>query len=508
MKTLKELIQEFDGVAFPSNSYVKMVLEPAYNEAKRHFVDHMLHIDYAHLIMLVEENLMKKEDAVKIVRALGTIKKDVIQSSFYNPKFEDLFFQLEHELLAKAGDAGGNLHIARSRNDMGIAIYRMTLKEKIVRLIEQAVTLRSVLIDLMEEHTGTIMIGYTHTQQAQPTTLAHYFSAMADSLRRDMDRLCAAYATVDRSSMGAAALTTSGFKINRERVQKLLGFQEMIDNSWDAVAGADYITETAAAVQLAALHTGRSIQDFLLWGMQEFNAIKLAAPYVQISSIMPQKRNPVSMEHMRALLSSINGDMQTALMMVHNTPFGDIVDTEDDLQPYLWRGIEKLQGIYHLLACVLATMEINRKQLLARAEESFANVTELADTLVRQDQLSFRQAHQVVSASIKELMEAGKERLADFSLDLLNQQMRLLVGKPSSLTEEQFKRSLSPEHFVKVRTLAGGPSPLIMDRHIAVKKKEQHAYITWFKAKKETMRQAKSEIDHILKDWMSEHETK
>ncbi len=135
--------------------------------------------------------------------------------------------------------------------------------------------------------------------------------------------------------MGAAALTTTGFAISRERMQELLAFDDIIENAWDAVAGADYITESASAVQLSALNLGRTVQDLLTWATQEFNVFTLANPYVQISSIMPQKRNPVSIEHMRSLLSAVVGDTNTVLTMVHNTPFGDIVDTEDDMQPFL-----------------------------------------------------------------------------------------------------------------------------------------------------------------------------
>ena len=152
-----------------------MVLEPAYNEAKQHFIDSMVEIHYAHLIMLVEEGLVEKEEAKKIAKAVSGLKIEEIKTGNYNPQFEDLFFQVEHDLIEDAGDIAGNLHIARSRNDMGIAIYRMTLRKKILTLLEKALTLREALIELSDEHKHTIMIGYTHTQQAQPTTLAHYF---------------------------------------------------------------------------------------------------------------------------------------------------------------------------------------------------------------------------------------------------------------------------------------------------------------------------------------------
>lgn len=505
-KSLRDQITEREGNRFPSKTYTSIVLEPAYNQAKINFIEAMIQIHYAHLIMLVEQDLVEKAEAKKIAATVQTLDIDEIKSSSYDPQFEDLFFQVEHELIEKAGDIAGNLHIARSRNDMGIAIYRMTLRQKIIELIDSGLQLRESLIELTKEHADTIMIGYTHTQQAQPTTLAHYFNAMTDMLTRDMKRLAAAYKTVNQSSMGAAALTTSGFGVNRKRVQDLLGFEAMIDNAWDAVAGADYVAETATAVQLSALNLGRSMQDFLLWGTQEFGVFTLSAPYVQISSIMPQKRNPVSIEHMRSLLSSVAGDTQTVLLMMHNTPFGDIVDTEDDMQPYMWKAIDTLEGIYRLLSSVLMTLDVNKEALLKRAKESFANVTELADTMVRIDQLSFRQAHHVVSSTVKKLMEKGNNSLQALTLDLLNDQTNKIVGRESKLTNEQLNKCLSPEYFVDIRSLEGGPCPKRMQETIKVRKEEQVAWKNWLDEKTGIQTGAIHEVQRIINEWTRDDE--
>jgi len=504
--SLREQIMEMDGTTFPSKTYTSMVLEPAYDEAKLHFTDSMVEIHKAHLIMLVEQGLVRIEEARKIATAVTALDLEDVKGRRYTGEYEDLFFEVEHSLIEEAGEIAGNLHIARSRNDMGIAIYRMTLREKLLVLVEKALKLRESLIELTDEHKKTVMIGYTHTQQAQPTTLGHYFNAMTDMLTRDVSRLQAAYKTVNRSSMGAAALTTSGFEISRERMKDLLGFEDMIDNAWDAVAGADYIAETASAVQLASLNLGRSIQDFLQWGTQEYGAFLLSEPYVQISSIMPQKRNPVSIEHMRSLLSSIAGDCQTVLLMVHNTPFGDIVDTEDDMQPYIWKAIEKLGGIYDLLSCVLLTMKVNKDTLLKRAKESFANVTELADTIVRKDGLSFRQAHHVVSSTVKELVECGRTSLKSLTLELLNEHSKKVVGRESVLTEEELKQCLSPEYFVQIRDLEGGPSPRRMEKTINVRLQEQKELACWLKEKQEHLTISASKVNDIITKWMGANE--
>lgn len=501
-KSLRKQIEEREGIHFPSNSYTKLVLEPAYDEAKIHFLEHLLQINYAHLIMLVEQGIVTKQDGIAISKALRNIKQKDVQTSSYNPQFEDLFFQIEYFLVETAGDVAGNLHIAKSRNDMGIAIYRMTLREKLLSVIEEALRFRQSLIELTEEHKDTIMIGYTHTQQAQPTTLSHYLNAMTDVITRDITRLSAAYDNVNKSSMGAAALTTSGFHINRKLVQELLGFEGLIENAWDAVSGADYLTETATTIQLAALHLGRSVQDFLLWGTQEFGAFKLAEPYVQISSIMPQKRNPVSLEHTRALLSSIVGDTQTIVSMVHNTPFGDIVDTEDNIQPYIWRAIEKLEGIYRLISSILITMTVDKEKLLHRAKDSFANVTELADMLVRVDHFSFRHAHEIVSNSVKEVLKSGKETISDLTLQIINKECEKTVGKKSSLTEDQFNQAVSPEHFVHIRTIEGGPSPTRMKVAIEKRMEEQKYWEEWLVQKKQIKSAAQNRVLKKIDEWV------
>lgn len=500
-KEFRERISLEEGAHFPSNIYRKMVLQPAYDEAKKNFLSSMIQIHIAHLKMLEEQGLVSQEEAVKISAAIDQVDIEFFGKDDYNPQFEDLFFRIENKLIELAGDIAGNLHIGRSRNDMGIAIYRMKLRRKMLTLMHALMELRTNLVAAAAEHIDTIMIGYTHTQQAQPTTFAHYLKAVIDQLDRDFKRMQDAYGTINRSSMGAAALTTTGFPISRERMRDLLAFDDIIENSWDAVAGADYISEASMVVQLAALNLGRTSQDFLLWATQEFNAFTLASPYVQVSSIMPQKRNPVSIEHTRSLLSSVVGDTDTVLKMVHNTPFGDIVDTEDDMQPYIWRAIDRLIGIYRLFGSLVVTMDVNKEKLLARAQHSFANVTELADTLVRSEAISFRQAHSIVSNCVKELLTRGEESLEKLTWELANEQSLLVTKKPLVISQEDFYAALKPEHFIQVRTLMGGPAPETM--RASLKVAEQHAQdmLTWLESKTNAIHQAEEQLKQFVEEW-------
>ncbi|MBO8165542.1 MAG: argininosuccinate lyase [Brevibacillus sp.] len=489
-----------EGTSFPGKTYTEAVLEPAFNEAKTHLLEPMMAVNKAHLIMLREQEIISEEEAKTIARALRRLDLEELRCSTYTGQYEDLFFQVESRLLELAGDVAGNLHLARSRNDMGVTIYRLVLREKLLNTLKSALYLQEHLLQFAAEHVETVMIGYTHTQQAQPTTLAHYMMAVVDSLGRDIERLMHAYRTVNLSSMGAAAFTTSGFPISRERMRQLLAFDDLVENSYDAIGGADYLGETAAAVQLAAITLGRCVQDMLQWCTQEFAVLKVANPYVQISSIMPQKRNPVSFEHMRSLLSSAAGNAYTVLMMMHNTPFGDIVDTEDDMQPYAWRSLAVLEQMYRLMACVVATMDVNKELLMNRAKASYATVTELADTLVRTDGLSFRTAHHIVSRVVRVAVDQGLA--ADqISLELVNQAAEAMIGRPLKLTAEQLRLALDPVHFVALRSLPGGPSPAEMKRMIAARSEQLAERKEWRRTAQETCERAFAALDQVIEGW-------
>lgn len=500
MSHFRKLVDMQEGTKFPSFTYKKVILEPAYDGAKENFVDYMMQINIAHLMMLEEQGLVTQLEAQKIGKAIAEIDKEFYKTSTYDDYYEDLFFRIENELIKKAGDIGGNLHIARSRNDMGIAIYRMTIRKKLLTMMERLLTFQSALHLLANEHLDTIMIGYTHTQQAQPTTFAHYIKGLMDKLERDTKRLRAAFETVNRSSMGAAALTTSGFSINRNRMCELLAFDDVIENAWDSVAGADYLMEVATAIQVASLNLGRSIQDFLTWGTQEYDAIEIADPYVQVSSIMPQKRNPVALEHSRALLSAIVGDTNTVLTMIHNTTFGDVNDTEDDLQPYLWRSIDKLTDIYELLTAVFTTMKVNQAVLEKRAKESFANVTELADTLVRVEKLSFRQAHHLVSLCIQKI--SPNQKLSNFTYEILQEEFMRFMKRPLELSQKQFEQAICPRNFIQVRKIKGGPAPGTMksslnDFEVRFTKTRQ-----WIQRKKKKIEKQEGYLESYCENWV------
>ncbi|MCM3718553.1 argininosuccinate lyase [Fictibacillus phosphorivorans] len=446
-----------EGHTFPGKTYVDHLLRPVFNDQRDYLFKQMFNIHRAHVVMLAEQGILDKKEAAIILQGVETVSQTDPKTLQYDPQFEDLFFMMEHKISEQIGpDLAGKMHIARSRNDMGVAMYRLVLRERILTLLQSSLLLSDALLEKIEEHAETIITAYTHTQPAQPTTLAHYLTAVLDVFLRDVHRLWSAYETVNRSPMGAAALSTTGFPINRKRVCELLGFRELVENSYDAIAGADYLTESATAVLSMMINSGGWIQDFLQLVTREYNIIKVADPYVQISSIMPQKRNPVSIEHSRSLASSSVGEALAAIQMIHNTPFGDIVDTEDDLQPHLYRSYEKANRVIHLMHAVIRTMEVNKERALEQAKNSCITITELADVLAREKQVPFRTAHQVAS-SIAKKCSLKKLELHELSLQTVNEE----IGKTCkvSLSQEEWDNIISPIEFVKRRNIQGGPNP-------------------------------------------------
>ncbi|WP_247739104.1 argininosuccinate lyase [Bacillus sp. 165] len=469
MKESKEDFIRKEGNAFPGATYAKHLLEHVFLLQRDHLSSVMFDVHRAHTVMLLEADIIDIEEAGCILQGLDTVSKIQISSLQYDSEYEDLFFLLEQKIGEEIGhDLAGNMHIAKSRNDMGVTMYRMVLRKYMLELANSTLGLAEAVLHQAEEQKDTIIPAYTHTQPAQPITLGHYLLAVFDGLMRDIERLLRAFKTVNLSPLGAAALSTTGFPINRERTAELLGFDGVVENSYDAIAGGDYLVEGATAVLSLMTNTGRWIQDFLLYVTKEFNAISIADPYVQISSIMPQKRNPVSVEHSRALASSSAGEALTVLHMIHNTPFGDIVDTEDDLQPHLYRSYEKANRVVLLMNAVIRTMNVNKEMLHERAAKHCITITELADVLARDKHIPFRTAHKLAGEVAKACTNKQCE-LYELSAAEVNQLLERYAS--STLTDCEWKDIISPDVFVSRRSVRGGPNIQEAERMIIERNK-------------------------------------
>lgn len=496
MKQNKEEFIKGEGADFPGKTYANCVLQHVFQFQRDYLLQEMFLIHRAHIIMLMEQKLMKKEDTKVILTALEKVAHIPKSQLLYEKEHEDLFFLMEHLIVREANDdLVSNMHIGRSRNDMGVTMYRMSLRRYLLRFIEHFILLKESILQLADDHMETIMPAYTHTQPAQPTTFGHYMLAVYDVMKRDLERMWKTYDLVNRSPMGAAALSTTSFPINRQRVAQLLGFSSVIENSYDAVAGADYLLEISSVLMMTMTNTSRWLQDFLLLATKEYNGITIASPYVQISSIMPQKRNPVSIEHARALTSGAFGEAFTVFQMIHNTPFGDIVDTEDDLQPYLYGGIEKAIRVFCIMNAVIRTMKVEGEVLRKRSFKHAITITDFADTLTKNYNISFRRAHHAASNIAKMSMMQQKE-LHELKLIEVNQYLQ--ENLHVILSEKEWDDIISPEAFVEKRDVYGGTSKTEMIRMIQKRRERFKKEEVKFEVEKKRISQAEKEIMTIV----------
>ena len=311
---------------------------------------------------------------------------------------------------------------------------------------------------------------------------------MADVIHRDFKRLEQAYEVVNASPMGAAAITTTGFPISRQRVAELAGFDTVIENAYDAIGNIDYFTETAAVAGLCALNLGRIVTDLILWATEEMKMIRMADGYISTSSIMPQKRNPIALEHLRASLSVVKGMADTVQTGFLKSPYGDISDYED-IEDTMHQCLELLGKNLVLFQAVLATLEVDRELLERRAYESFSVVTEIADQMYRSYEIPFRKAHSFVAFLVK---KAGKQKY-----NLRNITEKFFAESYQEFFGEEFREdfrpildSVDPWHFVRVREVWGGTGPRAMEEMLRTGRQKIRENREWLELKQRNLEKA------------------
>ncbi len=453
-----------DTTQFPDPVYKETVLRPLFDGAKHDHVAGFRAIDRAHLAMLTDAGILDAGVARSIAQALVDIDREIDPEKLvYDGEVEDFFFLIEKELKRRLGaDVAGRLHTARSRNDIDHTLFKLALKQRIDGFLARGFALADTLIAASRRERDTLIVAYTHGQPAQPSTYGHYIAAMTEVVLRDLKRMAEAREIVDLCPMGAAAITTSGFPINRDAMAQLLGFARPLQNSYGCIASIDYVTATYSALALFALHLGRPIQDMQVWTSFEVGQLYAPNAFVQISSIMPQKRNPVPIEHLRHLASQTAGRAQAVVSIMHNTPFTDMNDSEGESQAFGYQAFDQAYRVQELFTALIASVRIDDVRVARNINRSCITITELADSLVRREGLSFRQAHEIAAAVAKAVVaiegDLGTDGFAPFQAAFQH-----AVGRASPIDAATFAEIVSPEHFVAVRARFGGPAPIALD---------------------------------------------
>ncbi len=328
------------------------------------------------------------------------------------------------------------MHTGRSRNDIDLTMYRLVLRSLLLDLLSALLALRARLVDLAWEHRAALMPAYTHNQPAQPTTFGHYLMAYVEVLERDSERILAAFARVNRSPLGACAITTTGFALDRYLTAALLGFDGLQVNSYGAIAAVDYLLESCSTLAVVAVSLGRFSQDLLLWS----------------------------------------------------------TDAEDALQPLVYAAFDDGIRSLSLLAGVLGEAEFHTARMAAAADANFLPVTELADTLVRETGISFRAAHHIVSSAVKELTANGTGYDPDAMIALIERDLPSITERFGDITRRQIRASLSAQQFVDVRSLPGGPAPIALEPEILRARQQVHADGQWLSASGTHLREAHANL--------------
>jgi len=403
----------------------------------------------AHAQMLAESSIIAAQDLADIQRGLAEIKQEVISGNFvWSLDLEDVHLNIEKRLTTLVGDAGKRLHTGRSRNDQVATDIRLYLRDEIDNLLLLINNLQKSIVTLAEQHTLTIMPGFTHLQVAQPISFAHHLMAYYEMLKRDAERFTDCRKRVNRLPLGAAALAGTSYPIKRERVAELLGFDGVCENSLDAVSDRDFAIEFTAAAALVMTHLSRFSEELILWMSPRVGFIDLADRFCTGSSIMPQKKNPDVPELVRGKTGRVNGHLIALLTLMKGQPLAYNKDNQEDKEP-LFDTVDTLTQTLRIYADMITGIKVKPEAMRRAALQGYATATDMADYLVKKG-LPFRDAHEAVALAVRFAEQRGCD-LADISLDELK--------NFSALIEDDIYQVLSLEGSLASRNHIGGTAP-------------------------------------------------
>lgn len=458
----------------------------------------VIDINKAHVIMLMEQKILKQSDGAKLLQALVKCSSIKLDTSA-----EDIHMAVEEAVLKEAGEtAGGNLHIAKSRNDQVATAIRMELRKELLNLMRAVAHVQDHLAEVAEEHVNTVILEYTHMQPAQPVTFAHYLLSHLAALERDLQRLQSAYTRVNLCPLGVGALATTSFPINRERTAELLGFNGLAENSIDAVGSRDFITETLAVLTLIAVNLSRFAEDLIIWGSLDFGVIELPDEFTGTSSIMPQKKNPEVLEVIRARASHVLGDFVASAAALKNLPSTYNLDFQE-ITPKLWSSIENVHTSLDMFHKLLPKLKVTA-DVAGKANASFVAATELANVLVRKYDVPFRTAHKIVGAFVKSLIEA-QLTFAEATPELLQKTAKNVASIQLTVKAEDLKALADPLALVEACKVKGGPAPAEVKKALDAWKEKLFLVKSNILKMDKELEEAENKLEKVTQSYSSEN---
>jgi argininosuccinate lyase len=413
----------------------------------------------AHAAMLGKQGILSAETAAALDAELANIAAEIKTGKLtIDETVEDIHSFIEGILTERIGDAGRSVHAGRSRNDQVALDIRLYLKHRVPEIQAGIDAVVNTLLDIAEQHTESIMPGYTHLQRAQCVTLGFHLCAWACALRRDWKRFSGALERIDECPLGAGALAASSLPLDREATAAALGFSRPTLNAMDSVADRDFALEIAADCAIVQTHLSRFCEDIAIWASEEFKFIDLAEAWSTGSSIMPQKKNPDFAELIRGKAGRSAGNLVTLFTLLKGLPYAYNKDLQEDKEA-LFDSLDTVDMCLRMFRGMMAGAGFNTERMGAATSGGFLEATDAAEYLVRKG-VPFRSAHEAAALIVRDCVAAGQTSISCRSLDELK--------KRSALFEEDVYALLSPAACASARTSAGGTAPAEVRRQIAI----------------------------------------
>lgn len=412
---------------------------------------HDIALSLAHVAMLADAGIVRQEEATQISVGLKEIEQEIAAGEFtFRPELEDIHMNIEARLTEKIGAVAGKLHTARSRNDQVATGFRLWVRQAIDTMDATLHALQQALLKQAEQHVESVMPGFTHLQIAQPVTFGHHLLAYVEMFGRDRARFADARKRVNQSPLGAAALAGTGFSINRRQTAEALGFEAPIANSLDAVSDRDFALEFLSAAAITAMHLSRISEEIVCWSTPQFGFVTCSDSFATGSSIMPQKKNPDGAELIRGKAARIATKFDQLLMVMKGLPLAYNKDTQEDKEP-VFESAEQLSLCLKVMTGIIEELAVHPQKMREACDTGFITATDLADWLVRELGMPFRQAHHV-TASLVEKAQAQGCKLHELALEVMQQ-------VEPSINNNIFD-VLTVEASVASRTSEGGTAPI------------------------------------------------
>lgn len=445
----------------------RTIYEPPMQGFDAPALERMCALNEAHAAMLAARGLIPADCARDILCGIAQIRAEGPAAIDLDPQFEDSYFAFENRLGQVAGKAvAGWLHVGRSRNDIGSTLDRMAARETCLALLAAMEEARRACLAAAGRHVLTVMPGYTHLQPAQPITFGYYLANVARGMEREHERLAAVLDRLDACPLGSAALAGTSFAIDRDETADLLGFAGPAAPGLDAVASRDFVTELLWAVTSAQVLFSRVAQDLYVFTTWEFGALTFPDRVAGTSSIMPQKKNMLPLEYFRAEAGRSIGALAGALAAVKGSNYSIGLDSVREGVADAWPAFARFEAGLSLLRLIFETATPDAGKLLARCKANFSTATDLADGLVRDFGISFRDAHHVVGRAVQMVLAAGGGA-EELTVAVLNKAAEAEIGRSFDLPEERLRRWMDPVEAVRARTVPGGTAPEVVSALLA-----------------------------------------